>query len=216
MLLPPGTEAEIQQWARQLHGDLERPVELGEVAVDVGASIGVAVPAPDHRSISTLLREADVAMYQAKTARTDVETYTSDLDHYRPEALSLVSAFRGAIENGELHVAFQPQFDTHSERVVGAEALARWSLPGIGPVPPAEFIPIAESTGLIRLLTRQVLTEAIEQCTRWQVHGTSVRVSVNIAPRVLLDSGFADLITDLLDLAGCTPSSCAWRSPRPR
>ncbi len=205
VLLPPGTEAEIQQWARQLHGDLERPVELGEVAVDVGASIGVAVPSPDHRSISTLLREADVAMYQAKTAGTDVELYTSELDHYRPEALSLVSRFRGAIENGELHVAFQPQFDTQSERVVGAEALARWSLPGIGPIPPAEFIPIAESTGLIRLLTRQVLTEAIEQCTRWQVHGTSVRVSVNIAPRVLLDSGFADLITDLLDLAGLHP-----------
>ena len=205
ILLHPGTAIEIQSRARQLHGELERPVDLGEVAVDVGASIGIAIPAPDHRSISTLLRQADVAMYAAKGARTDIEMYTPELDHYRPESLALVPRFRGAIEHGELHVAFQPQFDTHSERVVGVEALARWSLPGIGPIPPSEFIPIAESTGLIRQLTRQVLVEAIKQCMLWQPHDGRVRVSVNIAPRVLLDPGFADRITDQLDQAGLPP-----------
>ena len=205
VLLGPGTESEIMALAAQLHSDIERPVDLGEITVDVGASIGIAALSPDHPTISSLLRHADVAMYAAKAARTDIEVYKPEFDHYRPESLELVARFRDAIEHGELHVAFQPQFNTLTERVVGVEALARWSLPGIGPIQPSEFIPIAESTGLIRSLTRHVLTEAIDQCTRWQTHHDNVRVSVNIAPRVLLDPGFAGRITDLLDHLGLPP-----------
>jgi EAL domain-containing protein (putative c-di-GMP-specific phosphodiesterase class I) len=145
-------------------------------------------------------------MYTAKAARSGVEFYRADLDHYRPESLALVPRFRGAIERGELGVAFQPQLDVRDGRIVGAEALVRWSLPGIGPVPPSEFIPIAESTGLIRPLTRYVLIEAIEQCANWQTLGDPVRVSVNIAPRVLLEPGLADRITHLLEMARLPPS----------
>jgi len=206
VLFDSGTIDELRDRAERLHRELERPVDLGEVEVDVGASIGVAVPGADDETIGTLLRFADVAMYTAKGARSGVEFYRADLDHYRPESLALVPRFRGAIERGELAVAFQPQLDVRQGRIVGAEALVRWSLPGIGPVPPSEFIPIAESTGLIRPLTRYVLIEAIEQCANWQTLGDPVRVSVNIAPRVLLEPGLADRITHLLEMARLPPS----------
>jgi diguanylate cyclase (GGDEF)-like protein len=165
VLLTDGSTPPLERSAR-LHADLERPADLGEVEVDVGASIGVALPEPGD-SIGTLLRHADVAMYDAKGHREGVRAYAQSSDHYRPESLALVPRFRSAIERGELAVAFQPQFDLHTEQIVGAEALVRWSLPGVGPVPPAEFVPIAESTGLIRPLTRHVLVEAIEHCARW-------------------------------------------------
>ncbi len=206
VLFDAGTYEELRDRAERLHRELERPVELGDVEVDVGASIGVAVPGSPDETIGTLLRYADVAMYTAKAARSGVEFYRADLDHYRPESLALVPRFRGAIERGELGVAFQPQLDVREGRIVGAEALVRWSLPGVGPVPPSEFIPIAESTGLIRPLTRYVLIEAIEQCASWQALGDPVRVSVNIAPRVLLEPGLADRITHLLDMARLPPA----------
>jgi diguanylate cyclase (GGDEF)-like protein len=198
--------------AERLHADLERPADLGEVEVDVGASVGVALPGglpgvdPEgDGGIGMLLRHADVAMYEAKSRREGVRAYTEESDHYRPESLALVPRFRNAIERGELGVAFQPQFDLRTEAIVGAEALVRWSLPGIGPVPPDEFVPIAESTGLIRPLTRHVLVEAVEQCARWSAAGHRLRVSVNIAPRVLLEHGFVDGVTNLLRLADIPP-----------
>lgn len=190
--------------AQQLHHDLERSARVDELEVDVGASIGLATVEPDAE-IGLLLRRADVAMYAAKAARSGVEVFRSGLDHYRPESLTLVPRFRSAIERGELGVAFQPQFQLTSGTIVGAEALVRWSLPGIGPVPPSDFIPIAESTGLIRPLTRHVLFEAVEQCARWHASGHNVRVSVNISPRVLLDPGMADQVTNLIELVGLPP-----------
>jgi diguanylate cyclase (GGDEF)-like protein len=190
--------------AEHLHSALERPVDLGEVEVDVGASIGIAIPATGE-GVADLLRHADVAMYDAKSSREGVRVYSEATDHYRPESLALVPRFRSAIEHGDLAVAYQPQFELGTGSIIGAEALVRWSLPGVGPIPPTEFVPIAESTGLIRALTRHVLVEAIESCARWAELGPPLRVSVNIAPRVLLEAGFADGVSNLLRLAGIDP-----------
>lgn len=192
--------------ARRLHTDLERPADLGEVQVDVGASIGLAIP-HGGEDVGELLRRADVAMYSAKSRHSGVEVFSTDLDHYRPESLALVPRFRSAIEHGDLTVAFQPQFELATDTVMGAEALVRWSLSGVGPIPPSDFIPIAESTGLIRPLTRFVLIEAIEQCAQWRDAGHPLRVSVNIAPRVLLDPGLPDQVSNLLHTVGLPPSS---------
>ena len=144
----------------------------------MGASIGLAVTAPDVDITSgALIRQADVAMYNAKSDRSLVEQYSPDRDTYSPERLSLVGQLRQAIDRGELVLHYQPQIDMCTGEVYGAEALARWPRSDGRWIPPDEFIHIAEHTGLIRPLTALVIDLAVAQAARWhaQHRGRSTR-----------------------------------------
>jgi diguanylate cyclase (GGDEF)-like protein len=179
------------------------PFPVGDLALDVGASIGVALCPDDGEDVATLLQRADVAMYEAK-ADDGIATYARERDHYSPRRLALVGQLREAIAEETLQVHYQPKADLESGRVVGAEALLRWVLPS-GPVTPDEFIPIAEHTGLIRPLTRFVLRQAIIQCGAWKARGLDLCVSINLSVRDLMDPDLTGYMADLLGRHGVDP-----------
>jgi diguanylate cyclase (GGDEF)-like protein len=180
----------------------ERPFPIGDVSVDVGVSIGIAV-APFHgQEPGTLVQRADVAMYVAKGDQSGVELYSPDRDGYSAERLALVGELRHGINNDELEVHFQPQVDLRTGTAYGAEALVRWRHPTRGLVPPDEFISIAENTGLIRPLTQLVLERSLQCCRSWRERGRPLRVSVNLSVRSLLQPNLVDDIAALLNRYG--------------
>jgi diguanylate cyclase (GGDEF)-like protein len=193
--------------ARSLVGILERPFELSDVAVSVGASVGVVV-APEHGTdASVLLQRADVAMYIAKAEQSGVELYDLGRDDHTTQRLNLVGELRAVISDGGLDVHYQPQIDLQTGRILGAEALVRWQHPVQGFVPPDEFVPVAEQAGLIRPLTRFVLERALAECARWRAAGDDLRVSVNISARSLLQDTLPDDVAELLAATGLPPSA---------
>jgi predicted signal transduction protein with EAL and GGDEF domain len=181
---------------------LQRPFSLAEVDIDVGASIGVAM-APEHgRDASELLQRADVAMYTAKLDQTSVEVYQAESDAHTPERLVLVRELRQAIETGALEVHYQPQLDLASGDITGVEALVRWNRPGKGWEQPDEFVSVAERTGLIGALTRYVLDTALAELATWRAAGWSLRMSVNLSARSLLQRDLIDEVAGSLRRAG--------------
>jgi diguanylate cyclase (GGDEF)-like protein len=166
---------------------LAPPVELDGTAIDIGASIGVA-RAPVHGdTCDELMKRADLAMYVAKQAGRDVVIFDHSQDTASPSKLALVAALRQAIADDRLFIHVQPQMRLDASEIVGVEALVRWIDPERGMVPPDEFIPLAERSGLIRQVTDVVLEKAIAACADWQDYAAGVAVSVNLSARSLHD-----------------------------
>ena len=194
--LPDATVA--LEMANRIHEALHEPVDIGDMVLDVAGSVGVAVY-PDHGvDIDTLMQRADVAMYAAKDAHVGVAAYSADQDRNSPAKLALVGDLRRAIDQGELVVHYQPKLSIDTGAIVAAEALVRWDAPGLGLVPPDQFIPVAEQTGLIHPLTIFVMSQALEDCRRWAELGWRVPVAVNISTRLLYREDFPRVIVDLL------------------
>lgn len=193
------TEEEARVLARQMATELEPPLIINDLSLDVRASIGVAF-FPEHgRDGDTLLQRADIAMYHAKDTREGVAIYAPTFDLTDPKRLSLASELRQAIGRDELELFFQPQLDLAADRLLGFEALVRWHHPEHGLLGPDRFIPIAEQTGLIKPLTQWVLNAALRQLGAWCEAGLDVRLSVNLSPRNLHDRSLVDRIEQLLE-----------------
>jgi diguanylate cyclase (GGDEF)-like protein len=177
---------------------LEQPFSIGDMRVDVGASIGIAVSPRDGDDPATLVRRADVAMYTAKAEQSGVEAYAPERDGYSADRLALVADLRLAIHDGALDVYYQPQVDLVDGSLLGVEALVRWPHPTRGMVQPNDFIGVAEHTGLIHPLTRFVLEEALKASRRWRREGHAMRMSVNLSARSLLDPELTQDVAHLL------------------
>ncbi|MFF4751947.1 putative bifunctional diguanylate cyclase/phosphodiesterase [Streptomyces sp. NPDC002514] len=176
--------------ARNLVTALSSPLDLDGLTLVLEASAGVAV-FPDHAlDAEGLLRRADVAMYQAKRDRTGVEVYESKRDSNTPDRLGLLGDLRRALDAHEVQLHYQPKVRFDGQ-VAGLEALVRWVHPERGKVPPDEFIAIAESSGLMPLLTEYVLETALGQVAKWRAQGLRVPVAVNVSPRDVHTPGFA-------------------------
>jgi diguanylate cyclase (GGDEF)-like protein len=173
------------------------PFQLDGLQVSVDASVGLA-RADAGAEAGEVMRQADVAMYAAKTRRTGLETYRSDLEAGGPERLTLLTDLRDAIAAGDLRVHFQPKVRLADGEVTGAEALVRWQHPRRGQLPPDEFIPVAEHSGLITPLTFAVLRQALDACAGWRRSGRAMSVAVNISPRSLLEPTFVDEVARAL------------------
>ena len=199
VLLPDihGEQAALQA-GRGIIELLEQPFVIGDMSVDVGASIGIAVAPRDGADPVTLVQRADVAMYTAKSDQTGIEMYRAERDGYSPARLMLVSELKRAVQQHQLEVQYQPQVDLTDGRVIGVEALVRWDHPTRGMVRPDEFIPVAEHTGLIRPLTLFVLDEALGALSRWRTAGYALRMSVNLSARSLLQPTLVDDVAALL------------------
>jgi diguanylate cyclase (GGDEF)-like protein len=198
-------EKEAVATAERIRAALAEPMHLQGVSMEVTASVGVAL-APLHAAdAATLMQRADVAMYTAKQGYTGVQVYRAELDDYSPRRLALAGSLRGAIEDGQLSLRYQPQARVKDDAVVGAEALVRWEHPEYGEVPPDDFIGIAEQTGQIRELTRFVLDEAIRECSVWAAAGTPIAVSVNVSVRNLLEADLVETVSTLLERHGVSP-----------
>lgn len=178
---------------------LDRPVEVGRRSVRPNASLGIALFPNDGDTLDTLLQHAEIAMYRAKSAKVPFEFYRSDLNPYSSEGLFLETELRDAIEADGLELLYQPIRDLGDLRTVGVEALVRWHHPRRGLVPPTEFVPLAEDTGLIRQLDRWVLHRAARQLASWHRAGLDLYVSVNLSAQTV---GDPDLLTDLATALG--------------
>jgi diguanylate cyclase (GGDEF)-like protein len=192
--------------AEKLVEVLQQPFLIDGVAVDVGCSVGVAIT-PDHgEDFDLLLQHTDVAMYVAKKDSLGVVTYASDLDSHSPERLALLGGLRRAVDEPEqIVVYYQPKASLQSGVVTGVEALVRWQHPEQGLLPPNDFIPLAERTGIIRPLTWSILRKALEQNRRWADDGLLLTVAVNVSPRCLLDKGFPEGVVQMLQEIGVPP-----------
>jgi diguanylate cyclase (GGDEF)-like protein len=189
---------DVLEAADRIHGALDEPFAIGDLSLDVGASIGGAVFPDDAVDPETLVRFADVAMYAAKRRRSRVELYDPTEDDSSREALALGGEIRQALEDGSIVVHFQPKVEVDSGRIVGAEALARWIHPQRGIVLPAVLLPVVEKAGVMRLLTDRVLRLAVAQAGAWRDAGTPIEVAVNIDVRTLLDSTFPSAVAAIL------------------
>jgi diguanylate cyclase (GGDEF)-like protein len=195
ILLPEISEPDAaRRVALKVLQALERPLHLEDLTLDIGASIGIAVYPRHGGDADTLLQRADVAMYVAKETNMGAELYSHDKDGYSPDRLGLVAELRSAIDQHELHLVFQPKVDLQHGGITGFEALIRWDHPRRGFLPPDEFIPIAEHTGLIMPLTNFVVDKALEECRRWMDSGHAHRVSVNLSARTLLNAHLPEQI----------------------
>jgi diguanylate cyclase len=184
--------------ARKLQAALQAPFMLEDLALEVEASIGLALY-PEHGSDpDELLQHADIAMYVAKQTHTSFVLFDPTLDQHSPRKLALLAELRRAIDQQQLVLHYQPKIDAHTGQVLGVEALVRWQHPEHGLLPPGEFIPLAERTGLIGPLTHYVLDAALQQCRDWRRAGHELAVAVNVSARSLLDLAFPDEVAGLL------------------
>ena len=205
LLLPATSAEEAMHVAARVHELLESPFTLAGLPLEVGASIGIAA-CPEHgEEAETLLRHADVAMYMAKEAHAKTAFYDAEQDTNDAARLALAGELRRALDRDELVVFFQPKADLRDGRVVGVEALVRWQHPERGLIPPNDFVPIAERTGLIKPLSRVVLAAAVRQCEAWNVAGYDLHVSVNLTIPDLLDLELPDRLGTLLAQSGVRP-----------
>lgn len=185
---------------------LSPAIRLEQHEVFIGASLGVTVFPADGDDVTTLLRNADMAMYQAKSeGRGCVRFFTADLDSRIRDTLVMQTYLKYALENGEFELHYQPQVEMRTGRVCGVEALLRWRHPELGDVSPARFIPVAEASGLIVPLGAWVLETACRQCRDWQSAGMHVRVAVNLSSHQFRQPDFSRQVHEVLQRTGAMP-----------
>ena len=201
-----GDLAATQTVAQALLASLEAPMRVGEVELLVRASAGVAV-APEHGDGAELLmKNADIALYQAKLDRDRISTYSPEYDVNTLERLQLLADLRIALDTGQLTVEYQPQVNLTSRRIVGVEALIRWQHPVRGSVPPDSFIPLAENSGLIAELTAYVLDTALGRLAELRAAGHELRMAVNLSARRLSDLALPGQVAEALMRHGIPPA----------
>jgi diguanylate cyclase (GGDEF)-like protein len=177
---------------------LEVRFPVDGIDVQVAASVGIAV-FPEHgEDADTLLRRADVAMYQAKESRSGHAFYAREQDRNTRARLELIGQLRDAVDLGQLVVHYQPIVDLGSGAITDVEALVRWQHPERGLLAPGEFVPLAEQTGVMRMLTDHVLESALAQAARWRSEGLDIGVAVNVSASTLLQEGWTEAVTAAL------------------
>lgn len=183
------------------------PISVGGVVLELRASAGLAL-APLHGTDPTsLLKRAEVAMYEAKRSHRGLVTYDPSIDHNTTRRLQLATELRRAIAADELEVYYQPVADLRSGQVRGFEALLRWRHDHYGSVSPNEFIPVAEQTGIIGELTWWVLDKSLRQLRTWHEDGHDFHIAVNLSARSLLDSGLVSRLRQMLEDLRVRPGS---------
>ena len=184
--------------AEKICENLTRPMAIEGMSLEVRASIGISFFPGHGEDVDLLLQRADVAMYLAKASGNPIEVYTAERDQYSPARLALVSELRRGMEDEEFVLYYQPKVDLQTGESYMVEALIRWDHPMRGMIPPNDFIPLAEHTGLIEPLTVYVLDKALRQVSQWRDEDVDLTVAVNMSPRNLLDLRFPEHVDELL------------------
>jgi diguanylate cyclase (GGDEF)-like protein/PAS domain S-box-containing protein len=195
--------------AAKIIASLEKPFIIKDQMLHAGASIGISVYPGDGNTVDTLMQMADTAMYHAKSrGKGNYQFFTSSLNAAAQQRLSIESQLRHALPHNEFVLHYQPQVDIANGRILSAEALIRWQYPGRGLVPPLEFIPVAEESGLILKVGEWVLREACAQLGKWRRAGhRHLGIAVNLSARQVLQPGFSDFVASLLDVNGLPPEA---------
>ena len=198
-ILPETSAQNATIVAKKISTALEPPVHLHEMAFSISASQGIA-SYPEHGADTTLLMKyADLAMYSAKNDKEPFRIYTDALSPSDPNQLSIMGELRQAINAAHLQLYYQPKVDISTRKIIGVEALVRWIHETRGFIPPDEFIPLAESTGLIKPMTTWVLEEAMKQSKRWENDGIDISVAVNLSMQNIQDPLFPTVLSELVE-----------------
>ncbi|MEA2202282.1 MAG: hypothetical protein QOI89_2878 [Solirubrobacteraceae bacterium] len=192
--------------ADAVQSSLESPIVLDGVALNVEASIGIALMGEHAERPDILLQRADAALARARSHCSRVEVYSEACDRFNATRLMLLGQVRGGLERGEFVLFYQPKMDLRTRRVTGVEALVRWRHPEHGLLYPSTFIPLIEQTALVGPLTLHVIDEALSQMVTWGRRGIALGVSVNLSARNLLDTELASKITARLAAHGIPAS----------
>ncbi len=183
------------------------PVRVNDMTLHLDVSIGVAVFPQHGTDPQTLLRRADIAMYEAKLSHEAVRLYSVGEDAAHLRRLLLINELRAALGSDEMELHYQPQLHLADGQVRQVEALLRWEQPGRGPVSPAEFIPLAEHSGLIHPLTHWVLERALSQAARWREAGLDIAVAVNVSAESLMDRSLPGILRSMLSAHRLPPQA---------
>jgi diguanylate cyclase (GGDEF)-like protein len=197
---------EAERGARRILDKLCEPISIGERNTQIAASIGISIFPADGEDAATLNRHADLALYHVKSrGRHGCQLYGPQIGSVLRKRMSLETGLARALQNQELELFYQPQTDIH-RTLVGMEALIRWTSPEFGAVSPSEFIPVAESSGLIVPIGSWALLEACRQSVAWQKAGyTPVKMAVNVSARQLSEPDFVGIIRRALTASGLGP-----------
>ena len=202
ILLPGADRTLAARWAQRLAQLFGQALVLDDQAVDVHARLGLACWPQDAADADGLVLAACAATRQAKRLGLEVCDYTPALEPQGPAHLSLMSELQTALREGQFRLMFQPKVDVRSQRVVSAEALVRWQHPERGLIPPGEFMPFAEQSGLVRELSVWVLDAAARQSSKWRRHGLDIALAVNLSARDLMNLRLPQQAADILQRHG--------------
>lgn len=196
-------QAKATTIASEVIAEISAPYDVADRRLTIGTSIGISNNARDGDDIDTLLRAADIAMYEAKrSGRGRYRFFDEDMVVRLRNRAETETELRTALRNDEIRAHFQPIHSYHEGRVTGFEALARWTHAERGPIGPDEFIPIAEETGMIEEITTVILRQSCRAAVRWPA---DITVSVNMSPILLKDAGLASRVFDILKEEGLAP-----------
>ncbi len=206
MLNDVAKKSDVAQVAKNIIKQLSVPFDLAGEEFVATTSIGVSLFPVDGNDPHVLLKNADTAMYRAKDAgRNNFKFYSSDMNEKAAQNLKLEIAIRRGLEREEFILYYQPQVSLHTGEIIGVEALARWIHPEEGLIPPFNFLPVAEETGLIVPMGEQLLYQACRQGERWNQAGLAVKVAVNIAERQFKHVNLPKLVSKVLTETGFPP-----------
>ena len=195
--------------AQKIIKAMGRAMEVHGHEIHMSPSIGISIYPDDGNNIEALLKNADIAMYQAKNAgRNNYQFFAQEMNESAFEHLAFETSLRRALDNQEFVLHYQPQIDIASGRITGAEALIRWRHPDLGMVSPAQFIPVAEESGLIVPISTWVLQQACAQAATWRkVLSAPLRVGINVSALQFRHRDFVELVTDTIDQSGIEASA---------
>jgi diguanylate cyclase (GGDEF)-like protein len=188
--------------AAAVQSSLESPIVLDGVALNIEASIGIAVMWEHAEDLDSLLQRADLALSRAKSHHSRVEVYSHEQDSFDPTRLRLLGQVRSALERDEFVLHYQPKIDLETRRITGVEALLRWRHPEHGLLAPLKFIPLVEQTALIGPVALHVIDEALSQASSWRELGLHLNIAVNLSARNLVDPELPGEVQRLLTQHG--------------
>ncbi len=209
LLTPLGASTEsVRRLGATIEQAFRETFVAENITLEVSVSVGFALYPEHGDDPSTLMQRADVAMYEAKASRSSgVAIYDAERDRNTPRRLAFATDLRSALDTGAITLDYQPKAALRTGAIVGVEALARWVHPEYGPVPPDEFIALAERTGLIESLTQHVLVQGFDQLEQWTGAGLDVGMSLNLSVHNLMDPKLPAMISRLLSRRSIRSSS---------
>jgi len=203
VLLEHADKAETERVARMLLASFGDPFHIGGHEIRCTPSVGISVFPDDGDAASILIKRADQAMYKAKEkGKFNFQFFTEAMGKQYTNDLIVENELRRAIQDGQLTLHYQPQWNVRRRRVESVEALVRWNHPSKGLVPPNDFVPLAEATGLILPLGQWVLDEACRQAKTWNDRGFDIAVAVNVSNLQLITDAFVDTVESALGTSG--------------
>jgi diguanylate cyclase (GGDEF)-like protein/PAS domain S-box-containing protein len=200
IILPNVSKREVAETAKEILQSFTSPIIIHEQEFFVTPSIGISMYPKDGKEQENLIKHADTAMYLAKDqGKNNYQFYFPELEKTSSRNMEIENGLRKVLEFDQLSLHYQPKVDLDTLDIIGVEALIRWEHPALGMVPPSEFIPLAEETGLIIPIGEWVLREACKQSKEWEEDGLGIiPVAVNISVRQIKDGGFVEMVKETL------------------